>query len=370
MSRLRVGVIGVGYLGKEHARILASFPDVELVGVADVNPAQAETVARRCGTRPYTDYRDLLDQVDAVTVAVPTSLHAAVGAEVLRRGIACMMEKPLAATLAQAEELVSLASRHGCLLQVGHIERFNPAFVELERRPLRPKFIEAHRMGVFTGRALDTGVVLDLMIHDLDLVTTLVKSEVTQVEALGVSLFGGHEDLAHARLRFANGCVAVISASRVSLKASRRMRLFGPEGYASLDYQHRRLVLVQPTPLGRALRAQGTAIRQIPQVLAECKDRLYSDYLHVCDLDLADEKAPDQLTTELHSFVHCVRTGTRPKVSGEDGRDAVALASRIVQEIQHHSWEGTADGPAGPYCLPEPVGELLAPHGIPRAKAA
>src|SRR5262249_3802367 len=216
MAPLRMGVIGVGHLGKEHARVVAGLPGVELVGVADVNAEQAQAVARRLGTRAFVDYRPLLDLVEAVSVVVPTTQHAAVAGACLARGLPVLVEKPLAASPAEAEGLVALARRAGVPLQVGHIERFNPAFEELQGRPLQPKFTPGERLGGFPGRSLDIGAVFDLMTHDLDLVLALVRAPVVDVQALGVSLFGGHEDMAQARLRFADGCVADLAASRVS----------------------------------------------------------------------------------------------------------------------------------------------------------
>ncbi len=226
MVRLRLAVIGVGHLGKEHARILSGLPGVELVGVADVNAAQAETVAQRCGTRAFGDYRSLLPLVDAAVVVVPTFQHHAVAADFLRRGIPILVEKPLAADVTQAAELVELARRQAVVLQVGHIERFNPAFEELTRRPFRPRFVSCERIGPFTGRSTDIGAVLDLMIHDLDLLLALVQCPVREVEALGLSVLGGHEDVAQARLLFENGCVANLSVSRVSAAAVRRMQMW------------------------------------------------------------------------------------------------------------------------------------------------
>ncbi|MCS6977808.1 MAG: Gfo/Idh/MocA family oxidoreductase [Gemmatales bacterium] len=356
MPRLRMAVIGVGHLGKEHARILSSFSDVELIGVADVNLEQARMVAARCQTQAYGDFRRLIPLVDAVTIAVPTSLHHAVASEFLRRGISCMVEKPLAATLEEADELLAMAERTGAVLQVGHIERFNPVVLELERHRFQPKFIEGHRLGAFTGRSLDIGVVLDLMIHDLDLVTTLVGSPITSIQALGVSLVGPHEDLAHARLTFANGCLANLSASRVSPKASRRMRFYAPEGYVSIDFQQRKAVFVQPTEAARQFREEILARGLDPARLARLKEGLYGRYLQVREIDM---QAVDQLTLELADFVRCVQTGSTPKVSGHQGRDAVALASRILDHIRRHAWDGNAFGAVGPEQLPAALGRFF-----------
>ena len=204
-------------------RILAGLPDVELVGVVDVNGEQAQAIARTHGTRAFAVHWPLLNGVDAAVIAVPTTYHHAIARDFLSHGIPLLVEKPLTVTLAHAEELVALARQHQTMLQVGHIERFNPAFEELQRRPLQPKFVEVERTGPFTGRSTDIGVVHDLMIHDLDLLLTLVGRQVTTVDAIGAAVLGGHEDVVNARLTFANGCVANVTASRVSPGPSRRL---------------------------------------------------------------------------------------------------------------------------------------------------
>jgi predicted dehydrogenase len=356
MSRLRVAVIGVGHLGKEHARILAGMPEVELVGVADLNLNQAQSVAERCGTRSFGDYWPLLNLVEAATIVVPTTLHHAVAVEFLKRGIPLLIEKPLAPDPAQANELVELARQQGAVLQVGHIERFNPAFEELQLRPIQPKFVECERLGPFTGRSMDIGVVMDLMIHDLDLLLALVKAPVRSVEALGVALFGSHEDVANARLTFANGCVANLSASRVNPAARRQMRVWGPEGYAHVDFPSRQLRLVQPVEAfhqrqfvaGKVSAGGGGNIRK--EHVGQCFQTM----------QLEGEKS-DQLTCELRHFIHCVQAGLRPRISGEEGRDAVALAARILEQIRTHQWEGIPDGPVGPRQVPPPLGPLFVP---------
>src|SRR5207248_4983579 len=247
MPRLRVAVIGFGHLGKEHARILASLPEVELVGVADVNAEQAHAVARRHNTQAFTDYWPLLNLVDAACVVVPTTYHCAVAAEFLRRGLPVLVEKPLALDVEQANQLVQLSERHAAVLQVGHIERFNPAFEDLLSRALQPKFVACERLGVFTGRSTDIGAVLDLMIHDLDLLLALVRSPVVELQAVGLSVFGRHEDVGQAWLRFQSGCVATVSVSRASCTPARSMQVWGPEGYARVDFSKRKLTLVQPS---------------------------------------------------------------------------------------------------------------------------
>jgi predicted dehydrogenase len=330
-TRIRMAVIGVGHLGKEHARILAGLPDVELVGVADVNASQAQIVAERVGTQAFSDYWPLLNLVDAATVVVPTSQHTAVAAEFLKRGIPLLVEKPLAMNLREADQLVRLADDAKALLQVGHIERFNPAFTEVERRAMQPKFIQAQRMGPYTGRATDVGVVMDLMIHDLDLLLALVPATVETVDALGISVFSQHEDVANARLQFANGCVAELTASRASPAPTRWMHLWAPEGQAVLDFAQRKVTLTQTS-----------------------KQKVQT----VC----IDGQAQDQLTAELKHFVTCVQTNQQPLVGGREGRDAIALAERIQASLRQHRWTGSASDFIGPWRLPPALGPLFTPN--------
>ena len=338
MSRLRIGVVGVGHLGKEHARILSQLAGVELVGVADPRNMQSAAIAQRCGTRAYADHRELLGKVDGVVVAAPTAHHHVVARDFLEQGIAALIEKPLTADLAQAEELVALASRRNATLQVGHIERFNPAFEELQRRPLNPKFITCERLGGFSGRSTDVGAVLDLMVHDIDLVLSLVSAPVRSVSALGVAVLGGHEDLARATLTFENGCVAQLSASRVHPTAVRRMNVWAPEGFVTVDFAKRHVTMTQPNR--KALHA-GFDSRKLDLATAESvRTELYGHFLQVCELDC---NAGDQLTRELEDFAHCIRTGQRPRVDAEDGRDAVALATQILDCIAQSCVGGRRD---------------------------
>jgi predicted dehydrogenase len=362
MSRFRVGVVGVGHLGKEHARILAGMPDVTLVGLADPNTSQAAAVAERCGTRPYPDHRLLLDAVDAAVIAAPTAHHHAVACDFLSRGIPLLIEKPLTADPERADELVKLAREHNAVLQVGHIERFNPAFEELRRHPLRPKLISSERCGGFSGRSTDVGVVLDLMIHDLDLVLSLVRAPVASVWAMGVAVLGGHEDMARARVTFADGCVADFSASRVHPTPSRRMQVWGAEGYAAVDFAKRHLTLTQPS---ETLRQGKLDSRRLDAATAaSLKAELFTRYFQTQDIDCA---GGDQLTAELQDFLGCVRDGRTPRVDGVAGRDAVALATQVLDALRQHAWDGDTAGPTGPQQVPEVKGPLFL---APAAKAA
>jgi predicted dehydrogenase len=355
MTCIRMAVVGVGHLGKEHARILSNLPEVELVGVADVNRNQVRNIADRCGTKAFFGHQDLFDEVDAVSIAAPTLYHHQIARSFLERGIPVLVEKPITTTLAQADELVEIAASNNIPFQVGHIERFNPAFEELTRRPLNPKLIESERHGPFTGRSTDIGVVLDLMIHDLDLILSLVRSPVREVTALGAQAFGGHEDIVNARLTFENGCIASVTASRISPRPKRKLRVWAPEGYAGIDFVEKRLTLVQPS---EEVRQYGLSQRHLdPKRREQLKQEVFGKHMETLELDCVRDH--DQLTAELMDFVQCVRTNQMPRVTGEDGRDALALADRILASVQHHPWTGEADGPVGPREMPIPLGKLF-----------
>ncbi|AMV39758.1 Gfo/Idh/MocA family protein [Planctomyces sp. SH-PL62] len=363
MKPLRVAVVGVGHLGRHHARILGSLPGVELVAVADSRPEQAQAVAESLGTRAVLDYRELIGRVDAVSVAVPTVLHREVAGAFLENGVPAMVEKPLAGTIAEAEELVAIARSTGAALQVGHIERFNPAFSTLQGSPIRPRFLSAERLAMYTFRSTDVGVVFDLMIHDIDLVLSLVDSPVRSVSAVGVGLFGDHEDVADARIEFANGTVANLSASRASYATSRKMRIWGAEGYASLDFAAKQATVVRPSDefLAGGVDLEGVDLAQP----AAIKEHLFGKVLRV---DRIEPPGCDQLTLELQDFVDSVRNGTRPRVTGEDALAAVRLADQIVRAIDAHRWEGDAQAPPPPAHAAEAGSALRGPHAWSRSR--
>ena len=353
MATLRLGVIGVGHLGKEHARILSGLPGVELAGVADVNSAQAQSIAQRCGTTPFEDYRDLLERIDAAVIAVPTCFHHAVASDVLRRGVPVLVEKPLAATANHAEELVALGKKHAALLQVGHIERFNPAFEALRGVPLKPKYLFCERLGGYTGRSTDVGVVLDLMIHDIDLVLALVASPVSRVEALGVAVLGTHEDMATVRITFANECVADLRASRLSPSPSRLMQAWGPEGLARIDFARKHLTLLQPS--ARMWRHRSGERPFDKAALASMNGDFVGRHFQLMEFS---GEGCDQLTAELQEFVRCVQTGERPRAGGEEGRAALMLAEQILEGISRHAWD-EAGLEVGPNAFAMPPAQLF-----------
>jgi len=354
-EKLRVAVIGVGHLGQAHARVLSALSDVELVGVADANATQADLVAARHHTQAYTHFGPLLNQVDAACIVVPTCQHHTVASAFLEHGVHLLIEKPLAPSVEQADAIVDVAQRNSCVVQVGHIERFNPAFESIAGKLIQPKFIECERYGPFTGRSADIGAVLDLMIHDLDLVSALDRSPVIGVEAMGLSVFGGHEDMVKARLRFASGCVADLTACRIAPQPKRTMRIWAPEGFAGIDFMTRKLSLVQPSD---SLRQNGLNVVGMDAGVRDAiKAELFGKHLEqreqICESPL------DQLTQELRHFVECVRTKRQPRVSGEDGRNAVALACRVLDSARAHAWNGESGGPQGPNDWPMPNGKLF-----------
>lgn len=309
MNQLRVGVIGVGYLGRFHAQKWAALAGAELVGVADSDPARAEAVAAEVGSTPFPDYRDLLNQVNAVSVAVPTAHHHRVVRDCLEAGVHVLVEKPITQTVAEADDLIQLAADRGLILQVGHLERFNPAWqalLPLIDKP--PRFIEAHRLASFKPRGTDVSVVLDLMIHDLDLILSLVGSPVTEVRASGTPVLTDGIDIGNARLEFANGCVANLTASRVSAGTLRKMRLFLKDQYLAIDFGERRL--------SRAYRSDDPA-----------------SPIHVTEIAVP---AADALENEIAAFAAAVREGRAAPVPAEDGRRALALALEIA-ELMHRN---------------------------------
>ncbi len=305
---LRVGVIGVGYLGRFHAHKYAVQPRVTLVGVVDIDPARAAQVAAECQTAAFADYRDLFGRVDCVSIAVPTQLHGIVAREFLTRGVDVLVEKPLTATVAEGREVVELAARNRLVLQVGHLERFNPALRSLRDIVTAPRFIECYRVAPFVERGTDTDVIRDLMIHDLDVILSLVRSPVTSIEAFGVPVLTGEPDIANARLRFASGCIATITASRVAVKRERKMRLFQPDMYIVVDYGEHRIRICR--------RESGSS--PLPN-------------LHVEERHVGGE---DALEEEIRAFLHAVRERGEPVVSGYDGLQALEVAEQIIRCLE------------------------------------
>lgn len=361
MKTLKLAVVGAGHLGRIHARLLSQMSDVELVGIVDPAPAARESAAAECHARPYADHRELLSQVDAAVIATPTRHHHAVALDFLRAGTPLLIEKPLADNLAQADDLVETARRSGALLQVGHIERFNPAFVAARTRVGQPRYVEAVRASGFTGRSTDIGVVLDLMIHDIDLLLALVDSPLESVSALGLAVLGRREDVAHARLEFSGGCVANLSASRVSTGSAprRQMQIWSERGFALVDFGNRTASVV--TPGEAVVQRQFDFESQSAAEKAAFKTRLAGELLREETLAVEPTNA---LADELRDFVDAIRQGRPSQVTGRHGRDAVAVAEAILEAIRVHPWNGRGAGPVGPLAVPAaPI--LRGPHWMP-----
>lgn len=328
MADLRAAVVGVGHLGKEHARVYAKLPGVSLVAVADVDEKQARRVAKKWKSEPTTDYRDLFGRVDAVSVVTPTRYHFDVASEFVRQGVAVLVEKPMTRTLDEAERLAQLVEQHDAILQVGHIERFNPAVVAIQKHPIRPRFIECHRLSPFAFRSADIGVVPDLMIHDLDIILHLVDSPVTRIDAAGVCVLSRHEDVANVRIEFESGCVANVTASRVSVKKLRKIRIFSEDSYISLDYGERRAVIYRKSP---ELTAESIDVEKLDvSTIADLKGFLFGDLLNVERVKMDDF---EPLSREIEDFVECVRERRPPLVSAVEGARAIRLVAQIQGAI-------------------------------------
>jgi predicted dehydrogenase len=304
---LRVAVVGVGHLGKHHARILSTLQGVDLVAVVDKNPARAEEIAAASRTAALTDASQLDGRVDAVTLAVPTELHHEISLPFLRAGIPVLVEKPMARTLTEADAMIDAAGRAGVALAVGHTERFNPAVDAASRFLVDPRFIEVHRLGTFPERSLDIDVVFDLMIHDLDVVLSIVPADVESIEAVGVPVLTGRVDIANARVKFTNGCIANLTASRISRDRVRKIRFFQPAAYLSIDYA------AQKVEMWRLTQGNGG----LPAIEGG-------------DLPVQEE---EPLKRELRDFVDAVVNRRSPLVGGEQGRRALALAQQITDRI-------------------------------------
>lgn len=356
MKTVRVGVVGVGHLGRIHARILAGMESVTLAGVVDPVEANRHEIAAAYETRAYADHRELIGKVDAAVIATPTRFHCQVARDLLAAGIHLLVEKPLATSASQATEMVELARRHGLMLQVGHVERFNPAFAAAQPYLREPKFVEAVRRSGFSFRSTDIGAVLDLMIHDIDLVLSLVQSPVRRVDALGIALFGRHEDAVNARLTFENGCVAELSASRASHTAARTLHAWSRHGFTALDLASRTVEVVQPS--GALLRGEVDVERMTPEEQQHLKQSLLTEHLPRETVAVGSD---DPLTCELTDFVTSVRTGSAPRVTGQAGLDAITVAERILLQVQTHAWEGSPTGPVGPRIAAAPQ-ILRGPH--------
>jgi predicted dehydrogenase len=356
MSKIRTAVIGAGRLGGFHAQKLSQNPQVELVGVVDPFAPNRNQVASVCHCESLSDHRGLIGRIDAAVVASPTGLHYELAKQLLESGVHLLVEKPLCNDSADAEALVDLARKRNLVLQVGHVERFNPAFTAACENIKKPKYIDAVRASGYTFRSTDVGVVLDLMIHDIDLVLSLVKSRVRSVEAMGVSVVGGHEDVANARISFECGCVANLSASRVSYEAMRRMQVWSMQGFSSIDFATRSLSTVRPSAM--LLLREFDVDLLTPEEVEHQRKNFAQEHL---PREVRNFEAVDALALEVQDFIDSVQNRREPLVTGEAGRDAVSLAEEILDRIHDHVWDATQDGPAGPRGLPHRH-TIPAPH--------
>jgi predicted dehydrogenase len=308
-SRIRVAVVGAGDFGRNHARVYRQLPEAELVGIVDSDAERARSVAEEFGTLAFPDTDALRGRVEAASVAVPTVAHAEVGCRLLEQGIDVLVEKPIAASVAEADRLIDAAARHGRILQVGHLERFNPAVIAAQEALNRPLYFEVHRLGIFTPRSLDVDVVYDVMIHDLDILMAMVQAPVTDVRALGIPVVTDKVDIAHARLEFATGAVANVTASRVSVERVRKLRFFQQHEYISVDYARKdvlRIRVLQPGPQPKF------DFQQVPV------------------------RQQEPLEGELSAFLEAVRMRATPVVDGGAGRRALELADRVMAGILEH----------------------------------
>ncbi len=308
MTRLKCAVVGAGYLGKFHAQKYASLPECELIAVVDVDFSIATEIACQYGATAYSDFKDILDEVDAVSIVVPTTYHHAISKAFLQAGVHVLVEKPITVTVDEAEDLIALANKYSVILQVGHLERFNPAVLGLDKGE-KPIFIESHRLSPFNPRANDVSVVLDLMIHDIDIILALVDSEPVKIDASGTAVLTSGTDIANARLLFANGCVANVTASRISMKTERKMRMFRPDSYVSVDFQNRVLTKLHT--------GSKEMFPGIPEIITE--ESVFEN--------------GDALLEEIKHFIECIRTGKKPLVSGDAGKRALATAIQITSLI-------------------------------------
>jgi predicted dehydrogenase len=325
---LRIAVIGAGHLGRIHTKLVKSIAGVELIGVVDPLAEARQRVEAEFGVAVFENYHALLDRIDAAIIATTTPQHHPVGREMLRRGIHVLVEKPVTSTVAEADELISLARAHDLVLQVGHVERFNPAWSAVSGFTRRPRHIAAVRSSAYTCRSTDVSVVLDLMIHDLDLAMSLVPSPVVEVDAVGFTVFGPHCDAAHAHLRFANDCIATLDASRTSFQPQRTMQVVSDRAHVAIDFTTSVAKVAQPSDEVRQGRLD---VRQMSAAEQDhLRKNLFQNYLPLQEIQIEKRNA---ILDEQQEFVNCILTGTSPRVTGEQARDCLAVAERIQQSI-------------------------------------
>ena len=333
MSKLRTAVVGAGKMGAIHSKVYSQLNESELVAVVDIQKDKADTLAAQYGCQAFTDIEALIDKVDAVTISAPTVNHLELAKGFIENNIAVMIEKPLAANVVQAREIVELAKKHNTIVAVGHSERCNPVVQAMKRLDIEPRFIEANRISPYTFRSTDIGVVMDVMIHDIDIILSLAASGIKKIDAVGVNVIGDHEDICNARIVFENNCVANITASRVALKTERKVRVFSSQGYLSLDYLKKEGVIIKAAP-------NVDVVKWIQEHQAQdfdFADVNWPDLLHIEQLDIEDA---EPLRIEQQLFLKAVSDKqSRPEVTAEDGLAAMECAEMILASIKEHKWE-------------------------------
>ncbi len=333
MSKLRTAVVGAGKMGAIHSKVYSQLNESELVAIVDVQKDKADTLAGQYGCQAFTDIEALIDKVDAVTISAPTANHLEIAKGFIENNIAVMIEKPLAANVVQAREIVDLAKKHNTIVAVGHSERCNPVVQAMKRLDIEPRFIEANRISPYTFRSTDIGVVMDVMIHDIDIILSLAASGIKKIDAVGVNVIGDHEDICNARIVFENNCVANITASRVALKTERKVRVFSSQAYLSLDYLKKEGVIIKAAPNVDVVKW----IQEHQTQDFDFADVNWPDLLHIEQLDIEDV---EPLRIEQQLFLKAVSDKqSRPEVTAEDGLAAMECAEMILASIKEHKWE-------------------------------
>jgi len=344
VKQLRLAVIGAGHLGRIHARLAQQHESAELVAVVDPSEPARDQIRESCSVATFSDYQEILGSIDAAVIASPTPLHHRIAKDLLSSGIHCLVEKPITVTLDEANDLIATAEENSTVLGVGHVERFNPAYASAVPYVTRPKYIEAERSGPYTCRSTDVSIVLDLMIHDLDLVLSLVRSPVKQVDAMGAAVFGPHEDIAQARVTFENGCIADIKASRASFKPAREMHIYSERGYANIDFATRTTRTIRPC--SQLMQRQIDVDSLSPAEKNDIKENLFTKYLPLEEFPAAEA---NPLLDEQADFLDAIRTGRQPRVSGPEAKNALSAALAVLESISEHRWDGAHHGLRGPH---------------------
>ncbi|MDA7918166.1 Gfo/Idh/MocA family oxidoreductase [Mariniblastus sp.] len=354
MTKLRVAVIGAGHLGRIHTRLLKTQSEIDLVAVADPSPAAQQQIIDEFGVNVVSDYRKLIDQIDAAVIATPTRMHFEIAQELLNAKVHTLIEKPLTDSVTDANDLVKAAESNGCVVQVGHVEQFNPAIKSALGLVGQPKFIQASRMSGYTFRSTDIGVVHDLMIHDIDLINSMFEGELVETRATGVSMFGHNEDIAHARLQFSCGGVANLTASRCSFEAQRSFQIFGTDGFANADLATNKVTFVKvPTWIQNK---KYDLLDTTPEQQAFIRENLFSKILPKSEIEVPQTNA---ILAEQQDWLDAIRTSQPTRVSVQQGAEAVKIADSVINSINAHSWSESSAGQPSSETMPQAPPTLL-----------